>query len=431
MKKALIIIVFQLSSVMAFSQKQIYIPDSLKMMDLNNPESQWCWKRSAQTEDLVFFWGKGFGNDCKHPPSLDGHAMSFDLDNLEDKVEKFYRFYRDSLRFLSPGSKAGRYKMMVMINYSLDGTAYGGAYDNFIGALWVAPNRIQDQKLNCLAHELGHSFQSQIVADSVGQPWGGGFCEMTSQWMLWQVNPDWVRDENYHWDAFKKLTYKAFLHVDNIYHSPYILEYWGMKHGLPFIAEMYRQGKSNEDVVMTYKRMTGLSQRQFNDEMFDANCHIVNFDYPRVWKETRPYACSLNTHLLARRNGWYEVADDNCPENYGFNAIPLSVPESGSKVKVYFEGLVNRDSIKIYSKAGWRYGFIGVTLQGKTIYGKMSRSSKGVLTFNKQDNVTLSHLYLVVMGAPKVHSPNPFFNNGKDEQWPYKVKFIGAQPLSK
>ena len=73
---------------------------------------------------------------------------------------------------------------MVMVNYSLEGTAYGGTYDDFIGALWVTPNRIQDQKLNCLAHELGHSFQLQIMADKTGEAWGGsGFFEMTSQWM--------------------------------------------------------------------------------------------------------------------------------------------------------------------------------------------------------------------------------------------------------
>ena len=62
--------------------------------------------------------------------------------------------------------------MMVMINYSLEGTAYGGDYDQQIGALWAAPNRIQDEKLNCVAHELGHSFQAQISCDGEGEAWG-------------------------------------------------------------------------------------------------------------------------------------------------------------------------------------------------------------------------------------------------------------------
>jgi len=48
-----------------------------------------------------------------------------------------------------------------------------------------------------------HSFQAQISCDGEGEAWGGcGFFEMTSQWMLWQVNPEWNTDEKYHWDAF-------------------------------------------------------------------------------------------------------------------------------------------------------------------------------------------------------------------------------------
>ena len=226
----------------ARAQKAVFLPDSLRIYDLNDTASRWCWQRSAQTDDLVFFWEKGFGDDLARAPQLDGHDMRVDLPNLKSRVQHFYRYFRDTLRFTLPGSKADRYKMMVMLHYSLEGTAYGGTYDNFIGALWVAPNRIQDRKLNCLAHELGHSFQLQIPADSVGDAWGGsGFFEMASQWMLWQVNPDWIKDEYYHFEAFRKLTHKAFLHLDNIYHSPYVLEYWAELRGLPSIGELFRQ----------------------------------------------------------------------------------------------------------------------------------------------------------------------------------------------
>ena len=105
---------------------------------------------------------------------------------------------------------------------------------------------------------------------------------MTSQWMLWQVNPLWMTDEEYHWKAFMDQTHLAFLSLGNIYHSPYVLEYWSEKRGLPFIAEMFRQGKKGEDPVMTYQRMTGLSQLQFNDEMFDAYRHLITYDMNRV-----------------------------------------------------------------------------------------------------------------------------------------------------
>ena len=58
-----------------------------------------------------------------------------------------------------------------------------------------------------------------------------------------------------------------------------------MKRGRPIIAELFRQGKRGEDPVMTYKRMTGLSQEAFCDEMFDACRHLINWDFDRVWKK--------------------------------------------------------------------------------------------------------------------------------------------------
>ena len=297
----------------------------------------------ACTDNLVIYWQKGFGDDLANPPALEGKSMQVDLNNLKEKLEEFYTYYRDKLKFVKPGSESEKYRMMVMIMYSLEGTAYGGTYDNKIGAFWAAPNRLQDKKLNAVAHELGHSFQLQIIADGQGAAWGGnGIYEMASQWMLWQVNPDWMKDENYHWIAFKDLTHKAFLHVDNIYHSPYVLEYWGDKHGLPFIAEMFRQGLEGEDPVMTYKRMTGMTQEQFNDEMMDVYLHLVNLDYDRVYDETRQWAnsfASFKTNLKDDGNGWLQVAKEVCPENYGFNVLRLDVPEAGQTVTVDFKGL--------------------------------------------------------------------------------------------
>lgn len=416
-----------------FKGKEIYIPKDLQGMDLTDTASVWSYHRLCCTDNLAIFWQKGFGNDLSNPPRLEGKEMKVDMKNLTEKLEHFYTFFRDTLQFTKPGSNSDRYRMMVMLNYSLEGTAYGGDYDGVIGGLWVAPNRIQDEKLNCVAHELGHSFQSQITCDGAGEAWGGcGFFEMASQWMLWQVNPDWQTDERYHWEAFTKLSHKAFLHLENIYHSPYVLEYWSTKHGKPFIAEMFRQGKRGEDPVITYKRMTKLSQGDFCDEMFDACRHFINWDFDRVWKNSRPYANQYTCRLIAQPERWYQVAAENCPENYGFNAIPLVVPENGKKVEVTFEGIsqpiegytaVNSD------KAGWRYGFVAVTAEGKSIYGDMESAPSGKLSFQTPDNAQLSYLWLVVMGAPTEHWMNPSpESKEKDAQWPYRIKLKGTTP---
>ncbi len=399
------------------AQKKIYIPEDLRKMDLQADSSQWSFKRSMETDDLILMWERGFGNDTANPPMLEGKPMGFNLQNLRDRVQSFYTFFRDTLAFSKPGSKCDRYKMMVMVNYSLDGTAYGGTYDNFIGALWVAPNRIQDNKMNCMAHELGHSFQLQIPADSVGDAWGGsGFFEMTSQWMLWQVNPDWITDENYHFEAFKKLTHKAYLHLENIYHSPYVIQWWSDLHGRKSIAELYRQGKIGEDPVMTYKKMNGLSQQAFCDEMFRGYQHLVNFDFKHARKETRKYACTFDTELT-QTDGWYSPV--HYPEEYGFNAIllddkvDLSAPSFGLQIR--------GDNL--------RYGFVGITVDDEEIYGDINAP-----TFMVPQGKKLKHLYLIVMGAPTLHGqiPMPTEENPDPKsdlkEFPYSFKVSAHSP---
>ena len=386
------------------ASKKIYIPEDLRGMNLQADTSQWSFKRSAQTDDLIFMWERGFGQDVSNPPMLEGKPMAFNLNNLIDCVQSFYTFFRDTLEFAKPGSKADQYKMMVMVMYSLDGTAYGGTYDNFIGSLWVAPNRIQDTKMNCMAHELGHSFQLQIPADSVGDAWGGsGFFEMTSQWMLWQVNPDWLTDENFHFEAFKKLTHKAYLHLENIYHSPYVIQWWSDLHGRKSIAELYRQGRIGEDPVMTYKRIYGLSQDDFNREMLRGYQHLMNLDFSHARRETRPYAATFSTELDTLGGGW--LRPRHAPEAYGFNAIEL--PAKG------------RTTVRLRGSKELRYGFVGITTDGREVY-----SPVGATSFRAPKGVALKKLYFVVMGAPREHQQLGW--GGEDRaanpSYPYELK---------
>lgn len=400
------------SGLSAQAQKKIFIPEDLRGMDLQADTSKWSFKRSIETDDIIFMWERGFGNDTSNPPQLEGKPMSFNLENLKNRVQSFYHFFRDTLEFSKPGSKCDKYKMMVMVMYSLDGTAYGGTYDNFIGALWVAPNRIQDEKMNCMAHELGHSFQLQIPADSVGDAWGGsGFFEMTSQWMLWQVNPNWLTDENYHFEAFKKLTHKAFLHLENIYHSPYVIQWWSDLHGKKTIAELYRQGKIGEDPAMTYKRMYRMTQSEFNDEMFRGYQHLVNFDFKHARKETRKYACTFDTECNGEK--WLRPKDD--PEEYGFNAFMLDdIVNLKSKC---FDLQLKGDHL--------RYGFVGVTTDDESIYSPVNAT-----TFVTPKGKTLKHLYLIVMGAPEQHYHIPMPTEANPEpkaellQFPYQFRIL-------
>ena len=389
MKRAALLLVGALVSLSLQAQnKKIYIPEDLRKMNLQADTSQWS----------------------------EGKPMGFNLANLRDRVQSFYTFFRDTLQFSLPGSKCDQYKMMVMVMYSLDGTAYGGTYDNFIGALWVAPNRIQDQKMNCMAHELGHSFQLQIPADSVGDAWGGsGFFEMTSQWMLWQVNPDWLTDENYHFEAFKQLTHKAYLHLDNIYHSPFVIQWWSDLHGRKSIAELYRQGRIGEDPVMTYKRLYGLSQDEFNREMLRGYQHLVNFDFKHARKETRKYACTFNTEVHGTGERSMKVGSGyrpkQFPEEYGFNAILLdSLVDIQRPIGIAVRGVSNLHALT------------GITTDGEEIYSDIDAER-----FEVPEGKTLKHLYLIVMGAPTEHyqipmptEDNPEPPKAELEDFPYE-----------
>lgn len=410
-------------SVMTYRDKLIYIPTALRTGGLDSDTARWSVRRMFETRDVAIFWEPGFGGNVTTAPDLDGHNMKVDIANLVERLQYFYHFYRDTLGWTRPGSpedfsqsasfersrpttvapratqrpnsKADRYKMMVMLRYDLEGTAYGGDYDGQIGALWITPGRVQDKALNCIAHELGHCFQAQIVCDGAGECWGGDpIYESCAQWMLWQVNPDWQTSENYHLQAYQKLTHKALGSMENIYHTAYYLELWAEKHGRTFIADLFRAGRRGEDPVETYKRLTNQNQQQFCDELFTMQRKLVNWDIKRIYKESRPYANQWHTPMAAAAGGWRAVADSVRPEQYGLNFVELTVPKPGAKVSVSFEGDAG---------VGWRYGLVAVDAAGTAHYGSMSKATKGQATYSVPKGSPLSHLWLVVMPAPAEH----------------------------
>ena len=404
--------------------KAIYIPADLRDMDLQSDQSTWSYRRMRCTPNLAIFWQRGFGQDLASAPPLDGHPMTVDLPNLEAQLERFYTYYRDSLHFCMPTSRADSTRMMVMLNYSLEGTAYGGCYDDSIGALWIAPNRIQDHKLNCIAHELGHSFQCQIGADRAEREWQAyGFYEMASQWMLWQVNPEWITDESYHFEAFSRLTHRAFLHIDNIYHSPYILQYWSDVRGRDVIGRLFREGRNGEDALMVYKRLFQLSQQDMCDEMFEACRHIVGLDYQHARGVTRQYTGHLTTPLQADSGGWLSPDDAVLPENYGFNVIPIDSALLATRLVVRFEGLTGRVTASYRQYAGWRYGFVAETSDGYYHYSPAGALASGTLSYLLP--AATRRAWLVVMGAPSLHWRTDTPDTAASIQWPYRFSLHG------
>ena len=466
--KKIAFVLAALAAAACSQPKQVFVPKDLQDMDLQDTASLYCLQRSVSTDDIIVLWEKGFGPDVSKAPDYKGNNMTPDLDNLLSRAQSFYEFYRDRMHFILPGSKADSLKMMIMLKYDDEGTAYGGDYDGTIGALWVTPLRTRDERMNCIAHELGHSFQSQLSIDSGSGFGGGGIYEMTSQWMLWNVNPLWVDDETYHWNAFMPLTHLAFMHPDNMYRSPYVLEYWSEKRGLDFIADLWRAAEGKHDVVEVYEEFTGMDEEAFGAEIYDCYAHMMAYDLPRVREVMKPYANRHSSTLQpADADGWMAVASDRVPQQYGYNGIELPLPADGALTLTLKGGdgymdperprpefdfgepdgvdhsvgielvededapdfpkveLPSREALTAaYSEdAAWTFGLVAVAPDGGCTYSPAAKSTLAApasLEFTVPDGT--EHLWLVVTPTPAHHCDVAEWATDNLLYYPYSVK---------
>ncbi|RPD50722.1 hypothetical protein DRJ53_07315 [Paracnuella aquatica] len=415
------------------AEKELLIPEKAYRIpennDYNNNESEYSFARKIEGPNIAIFWHKELGNE---PWTNANEQKHFDPRQAIKELERFYNFYVNDLKLVQKGnSLTDKYKMLLYVLPGEGGTAFGGGADNKVGMLWTPPGRMNKMPYGTLAHELGHSFQYIMLADNGTGP-RGPIAEMSAQYLLWQVYPEWMTFENYHLKDFFKKTHFAFLHPTNMYHSPYVLEYWSNKHGIDFFGKLSRSTQDGEDPVMTYKRITGLNQEAFNDEMFDACRRFITWDIKRIEAVAKPYANQHKTAMDTVAGGWLRVGQNNCPQNYGYNGIQLAVPKPGKKVSVQFKGIAATapfSNVKT-DKAGWRYGFVAYKKDGSREYSKVHKDANGTATFNVPKNTT--HLWLVVMGAPTEHWPvasgrqNGANNQQPEEQWPYEIKLSGT-----
>lgn len=394
--------------------------------DFNDPESEYCFKRSKASPHFLMLWAKEYGDD---PMANKDTNRRFNTDDVLKAAEQSYAVFLHRLKWApDPKALANRYKMLIIVTGGKDGTAYGGTADNKVGVLWTPAVRINRGPFGIIPHELGHSFQGLTRADGAERFAGGGaISEMTSQYMLWQVFPEWQTFENYHLKDFMKATHLAFMHADNQYHSCYPLEYWSFRHGNDFIGRMWREVKKGEDTVLAYQRLTNIKQPRFNDEMFDAARRFVTWDMPRIEKVAAGYANQHTTSLQKTAEGGYQIAPKLAPQNYGYNAIKLTVPNPGTKVQLAFKGTAGQAGASLVNpdKAGWRYGFLAYLNNGKRQYGRIYSANEGGAEFVVPAETKF--LWLVVMGAPTEH----WIHDSKatsQEAWSYQFRMLGTTP---
>jgi hypothetical protein len=246
-----------------------------------------------------------------------------------------------------------------------------------------------------LAHEMVHSFQHMSRRDGAG---GGGInAEMGAQHGLWQNLPEWMTFENYHLEAFMERTHLRFDHYENMYHTAHVTEYWTFLHGQDFYGTMMRSEHCG-DAITVYKAQYNRTQDQINDEFFDTYRRFITWDIPRIEAVARQYANQHHTKLTDVNDGWFQIADSKCPQNYGYNGIKLNVPEARTNVVLNFKGMAETNK----EKAGWRYGFLAYTKDGRRVYGNVGKNPQDALAFQVPENT--EYLWLVVMGAPTEHT---------------------------
>ncbi|NCI45061.1 DUF6055 domain-containing protein [Sediminibacterium soli] len=417
-------------------EKELYLPGKVyRTPDRNNyfsDTSEFSFSRMAESKNIVVFWSKEFGKD---PMANPDEKKRFDVTAALPELERFYDYYVNDLKLVQKGkSLTDQYKMILYVIGGSGATAFGGGTENKIGMLWTPAVRMSKAPYGALAHELGHSFQYMISADNGRGP-RGAISEMSAQYMLWQVYPEWMRFENYHLKDFMKQTHYAFLHPINMYHSPYVFEYWSNKHGIEFFGNFSRATLPGEDPVTTYKRITNLTQEQFNDEMFDACRRFITWDMKRIEAVARQYANQHTTSLTAKE-GWFTISQANCPQNYGYNGIQLKVPRAGTKVTLDFQGIAGAAGFTAVKtdNAGWRYGFVAYQKNGTRVYGATGKDANGRMVFQVPKET--EYLWLVVMGAPTEHWPVALGRQRQEtdakpqeEQWPYCFKITGTAPV--
>ncbi|GGG76221.1 hypothetical protein GCM10007415_04970 [Parapedobacter pyrenivorans] len=418
----------------------VYMPNEFSDMDFNDDASTWSHQRSRHSTHFVVFWGKGYGTHDPGSASVET-AYRVDIDDLLEKAEAFYALNIDTLKFAERGvgqSKLDQYKMMIFLHYTTDWMAYGGGYDDVIGALWISPNTAQPVGAT-IAHEIGHSFQYQVRCDlgsahgfryGFGGNGGNGFWEQTAQWQAHQSYP-LENFESHHFSVYAENYHRHQFHEWYRYANYFIHHYWVDKYGLDIVGRVWREAVQPEDPIQAYKRITGISDVQFNEEIYDMATKYATWDIDPLRSLGSDYIGALTYKFTVLGDGSLCVTYERAPGTTGYNIIPLEVPAAGTVVSIDFTGLTAEpgfNPIADPARAGWRYGYVALLQNGTRVYGDMHSGATGMASFTVP--VGCDRLFFVVTGAPTSYAPHAWDEDeANDEQWPYQIKVTNTEVI--
>lgn len=453
----------------------VYKPSEFSSMDFMDDDSKWSFKRSKESEHFIVFWEKGFGDNPQSGKVPSG--LRVDIDDLLAKAERFYTTNVETLGMVETGSgrsQLDRYKMEIYLLYQTDWLATGSGYDDKVGALWVNPSTCQPVG-STIGHEIGHSFQYQTYCDNVlrgrandhktgfryglpGSNGGNGFWEQCAQWQSFQDYPDEALT-TWHFAYWKANHHRHFENEWQRYASYWLHYYLTDRSGMTTIGRLWNESAYPEDALMAYTRLFCDGDYATTRRLlFDYAQRCVTFDFKAVRSKVTNQYDTYTTSFLDDGNGWLQVTYANCPAPTGFNAVPLTVPQAGTKVTARVEGLPvgssllasdpgiqidgngkSVDTVAVYNTTdikgneGWACGFVALKSGGERVYGDAcfisatdgDGSLTGEVVFTVPENTL--RLWLVVQGSPTVYRFSPWDDReATDDQLPYRLQLDGT-----
>lgn len=440
MKKTVLSLLCLFITGITTAQKSVFIPTEFSSAPLNT----WSYSKSYQSPNFIVFWGNVVGTDPANYPDAN---LAFNPASICDTLEKIYTKYISDIKFCSDTStkNLGRYKIIIVMNDTWgtggpSGWAFGGAYDNTIGAMWVHPNACRDGGV--ISHELTHSLQGMIAIQE--NTVGGGFVNYEPAGFFWETHANYMRTQMYprfaaddmsRWMGTAMFHYSSTRHHYDAFRLLFTIQQFD---GISMVNRLWKESVANEHPLMTYRRLKGWTQSQLNDFMYEYVKREPTADYTvngfggiiRAQRDafinSEPhYIWRLHT-LLSQINastGRYVVPDAFAPQDYGYNIIPLYPTCSSKLVTVKFKG-----HTEVNNTAGWRYGFVTALADGTiSRYGNLNSANESQISFQMNSNE--SKLYLVVMGAPTTHTSYVWEPGWpKIKRYPYELRIANAVP---
>lgn len=461
------------------AERHLAKSDTYKGCDFTKETSQFCFQRSAESEHFVIFWEKGMTKTTTGNISYDGYTCN--VNTMLKQAENIWKCYVEDLGFLTPGKSTTdkvKIEMYIVKNgwngagdtWRADGSGTGATYyvagtgstrtakATKVGVFHCTTRAATARNGHTLAHEIAHTFQYLVGADSNGANGlnyglGSGrdneWWEDCANWQAYKVYPQYQYSDGEYYEQYLDKHHLNIHHEDIRYTSCYYQDYWCQLHGLNTIGRVWREAKAStkEDPTQAYMRIFGLNEQTFGDEMYQAFAHLASMDIEGIHANSQAKignepqrliepSEAICTKYLGGDNLYWIVDPKYCPENYGYNANPLKVPAAGTIVKANFKGLAGCDGYgKVNTQyAGWRYGLVAYTSDGTRVYSDAGSDKEGEVSITVPEKCT--NMWLVVMGAPTKYWSHSWTSgqasstfSGNGEQWPYAVRFTGTDPL--